>query len=213
MTPQNPNQLQAKTQAKGQRRTAGAIAVLASAMLGLSFAAVPLYKLFCAATGYGGTTQNAIGAPGTRGVRKITVRFDSNVAPGLPWSFTPETPEVSLTPGETATVFFKAVNRSDKATAGDARFNVAPDQAGVWFDKISCFCFSEQKLGPHEQAEWPVVFFLDPKLEQDETMAQVDAITLSYTFFAPPGSEKIGADKTNRQKTGAAEPAAKPGRS
>jgi cytochrome c oxidase assembly protein subunit 11 len=176
-----------------QRKTAGALAVVAGLMLGASFAAVPLYRLFCAATGYGGTTQSASRAPDARGARKIAVRFDANVAPGLAWRFEPETPEILLRPGETATVFFRAANLSDRATEGVARFNVAPDQAGAWFDKLKCFCFDAQKLGPHETAEWPVVFFLDPKLEQDETMAAVDAITLSYTFFAPPGASKTGA--------------------
>jgi cytochrome c oxidase assembly protein subunit 11 len=185
------------------RKTAVAIGVLATLMLGASFAAVPLYRLFCSATGYGGTTQTASRAPSQRGDRKITVRFDANVAPGLAWRFEPETPEISLRPGETATIFFRATNLSDRPTEGVARFNVAPDQAGAWFDKLKCFCFDAQKLGPHETAEWAVVFFLDPKLEQDETMAAVDAITLSYTFFAPPGAAK----------TGAAEIAAVPGKS
>src|SRR5574337_15923 len=164
-----------------QRRTATAIVLLSCLMLGASFAAVPFYRLFCAATGYGGTTQTANRAPEQRGARKIAVRFDVNVAPGLAWRFEAETPEVLLRPGETATVFFRATSLLDRASEGVARFNVAPDQAGAWFDKLQCFCFSAQKLGPHESAEWPVVFFLDPKLEQDETMAAVDAITLSYT--------------------------------
>ncbi|MDI9848485.1 cytochrome c oxidase assembly protein [Rhodoblastus sp. 17X3] len=188
-------------------RTAAALAVVAGLMLGASFAAVPLYRLFCAATGYGGTTQSASRAPDERGLRKIAVRFDANVAPGLAWRFEPETPEILLRPGETVTVFFRAANLSDRATEGVARFNVAPDQAGAWFDKLKCFCFDAQKLGPHETAEWPVVFFLDPKLEQDETMAAVDAITLSYTFFAPPGA------KRNAETTGAADIAAVPGKS
>jgi cytochrome c oxidase assembly protein subunit 11 len=182
----------------GAKRTTAAIVVLvAGVMLAASFAAVPLYRLFCAATGYGGTTQSASRAPDERGVRHIAVRFDANVAPGLPWRFEPETPEISLRPGETATVFFRATNLSDRETEGSARFNVAPDQAGAWFDKLQCFCFSAQKLGPRESAEWPVVFFLDPKLEQDQTMAKIDAITLSYTFFAPPKAAKTGAVETS----------------
>jgi cytochrome c oxidase assembly protein subunit 11 len=201
----NASGAQRKTAAA--HRTAAALAVVAGLMLGASFAAVPLYRLFCAATGYGGTTQSASRAPDQRGARKIAVRFDANVAPGLAWRFEPETPEIMLRPGETATVFFRAVNLSDRATEGAARFNVAPDQAGAWFDKLKCFCFDGQKLGPHETAEWPVVFFLDPKLEQDETMAAVDAITLSYTFFAPPGA------KRNAETTGAADIAAVPGKS
>jgi cytochrome c oxidase assembly protein subunit 11 len=169
-----------------KRKTAVAMGAVAVLMLGASFAAVPLYRLFCAATGYGGTTQTAERAPDARGQRRISVRFDTNVAPGLAWSFAPETAELSVRPGETMTVFFRAKNLSDQPTTAQARFNVTPEQGGAWFDKISCFCFTEQKLGPHEEAEWPVVFFLDPKLEQDESMASIDGLTLSYTFFAPP---------------------------
>jgi cytochrome c oxidase assembly protein subunit 11 len=183
-------------QSGASRKTAAAIGVLAGLMLGASFAAVPLYRLFCSATGYGGTTQTATHAPKKHGERKISVRFDANVAPGLAWRFEPETPEIAVRPGETATVFFRATNLSGRPTEGVARFNVQPDQAGAWFDKLQCFCFSAEKLGPHESAEWAVVFFLDPKLEQDETMASVDAITLSYTFFAPPDAAKTGAVET-----------------
>lgn len=168
------------------RGTAIVLGVVAALMLVASFAAVPLYRLFCAATGYGGTTQTAERGPDARGQRWISVRFDTNVAPGLAWSFAPEIAEIKVRPGEVTTVFFRARNLSDQPTVAQARFNVTPDQGGAWFDKISCFCFTEQKLGPHEEAEWPVVFFLDPRLEQDETMASVDALTLSYTFFAPP---------------------------
>ena len=182
-----------KNSTDAQRKTAAAIGLLAVAMLGASFAAVPLYRLYCSVTGYGGTTQTAERAPESRGLRKISVRFDANVAPSLDWRFAPEVAEIQVRPGETTTVFFKAENLSDHASEGAARFNVTPDQAGAWFDKISCFCFSEQKLGPHEKAEWPVVFFLDPKLEQDESMARIEAITLSYTFFAPPKAAKSGA--------------------
>jgi cytochrome c oxidase assembly protein subunit 11 len=186
----------------GPRKTAGAIGLLAVVMLGASFAAVPLYRLFCSATGYGGTTQTAERSPDARSLRRISVHFDANVAPGLNWRLTPEVAEIMVTPGETKTVFFRAENLSDAASSGQARFNVTPDQAGAWFDKISCFCFTEQKLTAHEQAEWPVVFFLDPKLDTDTTMTAVDAITLSYTMFAPPNQVKAGAAKT--VKSGAA---------
>lgn len=191
----------------GQRKTAAAIGLLAAVMLGASFAAVPLYRLFCSATGYGGTTQTAARSPDARGLRQISVHFDANVAPGLNWRLTPEVAEIMVTPGETKTVFFRAENMSNEASSGQARFNVTPDQAGAWFDKISCFCFTEQKLNAHEQAEWPVVFFLDPKLDGDATMAAVDAITLSYTMFAPP---KAGGAKVGVVKSGAVEITARP---
>lgn len=158
-------------------------------MLGLSFAAVPLYRLFCAATGYGGTTQVAHVAPTTRGARTMMVRFDANVAAGLPWRFEPEQASVLVRTGETTTVFYKVTNLSDAPTTGIAAYNVSPDQAGSWFNKLSCFCFSEQTLAAHETAEWPVVFFLDPALEGDATMAQVGGVTLSYTFYAPKAGQ------------------------
>ncbi len=163
---------------------AGAAVAATLGMLALSFAAVPLYRLFCASTGYGGTTQVAEAAPTHQGSRDLVVRFDANVAPGLQWSFEPETPQITLRTGKTATVFFKVVNLTDHAASAQAMYNVGPDSAGAYFDKISCFCFTEQRLEAHETAEMPVVFFLDPALEKDETMKGVDVVTLSYTFFA-----------------------------
>jgi cytochrome c oxidase assembly protein subunit 11 len=175
------------------------VAVAASlAMLGLSFAAVPLYRLFCAATGYAGTPQTAKLAPASRGTRDLTVRFDANVAPGLAWNFAPETTDIELRTGETATIYYKVTNMSDHATVARAMFNVSPDSAGAYFDKIACFCFSEQKLGPHETLELPVVFFLNPALEADANMAGIQTITLSYTFFAAPSSE--GGVVANQEK-------------
>ena len=162
---------------------AGGSAFAVLFMLGLSFAAVPLYRLFCARTGFAGTTQVAHEAPATRGKRDLIVRFDANVGPGLAWSFEPETPQIKLRTGATATVFFKVTNNSDQETAAQALFNVTPDVAGAYFDKISCFCFSEQHLGPHQTADMPVVFFLDPKLEDDRTMDGIETLTLSYTFY------------------------------
>jgi cytochrome c oxidase assembly protein subunit 11 len=159
-------------------------------MVGAAYAAVPLYAAFCKATGFAGTTQVAKVNAGARGERAITVRFDANVAPGLDWSFEPEAPSVTLRTGATATVFFRVRNRQPRETAAVAVYNVTPEVSGAWFDKISCFCFSEQKLGPNDSAELPVVFFLDPRLEKDHTMDGVDAITLSYTLFAPASASK-----------------------
>jgi cytochrome c oxidase assembly protein subunit 11 len=172
----------------GRAALSGAALVLT--MIGLTYAAVPFYAAFCRATGYEGTTQIAKTDSRFEGRRTLRVAFDANVAPGLPWSLEPETDALVVRTGRTATVFFRARNLSDKPTAANAVFNVTPEVSGAWFDKIQCFCFSEQHLGPHETAEWPVVFFLDPKLETDDSMAKVDAITLSYTMFATPEPQR-----------------------
>ena len=182
------------------RSTAVFAGVVVFVMLGASFAAVPLYRLFCAATGFGGTTQVAHSAPATRGARTLTVRFDANVTAGLPWRLEPEQASISARTGETKTVFFRVTNLSNAPTTGIAAYNVSPDQAGAWFNKIACFCFSEQTLGPRETAEWPVVFFLDPSLETDETMAQVGGVTLSYTVYAPKGGPKPAAEVTDTRR-------------
>jgi cytochrome c oxidase assembly protein subunit 11 len=178
----NPRDVTARR--NGRFALGGAALVLA--MIGLSYAAVPFYAAFCRATGYEGTPQTAKAGASFEGGRTLRVAFDANVAPGLPWSFEPEKDAVVVRTGRTATVFFRARNLSDKPTAANAVFNVTPEVSGAWFDKIQCFCFNEQHLGPHESAEWPVVFFLDPKLETDDSMAKVDSITLSYTLFAAP---------------------------
>ncbi len=168
-------------------------------MLGLSFAAVPLYRMFCSATGYGGTTQVAKIAPATEGQRDIIVRFNANVAKGLPWSFEPETPQIRLRTGKVATVFYKVTNHADRPIAAQALYNVTPENSGGYFDKISCFCFTEQTLGPHESADMPVVFFLDPALEQDESMKNVDQITLSYTFFISKNPAPVTASSDHSE--------------
>lgn len=172
------------------RRVAMVVAATAVAMVGAAYAAVPLYAAFCKATGYGGTTQIARSETAARGARTLSVSFDANVAPGLDWTFEPESPSVALRTGKTATAYFRVHNRSDRETAAVAVFNVTPEASGAWFDKVSCFCFSEQRLGPNETAELPVVFFLDPRLEQDRTMDGVSAITLSYTLFAANDAAK-----------------------
>jgi cytochrome c oxidase assembly protein subunit 11 len=195
------NSDQEKQYRRRHQRVALIFSGIVACMVGLSFAAVPLYRLFCAATGYGGTTQVAHVAPSAPGKRVLTVRFDANVAPGLPWSFVPETPSVSLRTGETKTVFYKVTNSADRPISATAAYNVSPDQAGGYFDKLACFCFSEQTLQAHETAEWPVVFFLDPALEQDETMRHVGAVTLSYTFFASKNAPARSADNRTRPGT------------
>ena len=163
-------------------------------MTGMAYAAVPLYRLFCQLTGYGGTTQVASDA------KEITVRFDSNVAPGLPWSFRPETPSLKLRVGETVTVFYRISNISAKETVGRAAYNVQPDRAGAYFDKIQCFCFSDLALKPGESLDVPVMFFIDPAIESESDLARIDAITLSYTFFAAKGAQKPVAELTGTTK-------------
>ncbi|MGE5503105.1 MAG: cytochrome c oxidase assembly protein [Actinomycetota bacterium] len=166
----------------GRRLTVAVLVGVLLAMVGLTAAAVPLYRLYCAATGAGGTPRVAAAAPGGEG-REITVRFDANVAKGLPWRFEPEQREMTVRLGETALATFRATNTANHAVTGQAVFNVTPDKAGRYFDKIQCFCFSEQHLDAGQTAEMPVSFFVDPKLATDPHTDEVRTITLSYTFF------------------------------
>ena len=158
-------------------------------MVGVSYAAVPLYQLFCQVTGYGGTTQRVEQMSETILDRKIKVRFDANVAGGLPWSFKPVDREVELRIGETIQISYTAENTSDQPTFGQATFNVTPMSAGAFFNKIQCFCFTETELKPGETMDMPVVFFVDPAIVDDLDAKDVTTITLSYTFF-PHASEK-----------------------
>ena len=153
-------------------------------MLGLSFAAVPAYRLFCQATGFAGTPRIATEAPAHSLGQMMVVRFDANVAPGLAWTFAPETPFVHLRLGETKTVEFRVHNDSDRPAAAVAAFNIQPDLAAQYFNKLSCFCFDETVLKPHETRDLPVVFFVDPALAKDKDIRSLSSITLSYTFFA-----------------------------
>lgn len=156
--------------------------VTVAAMVALSFAAVPLYRLFCQVTGFAGTTQVATSAPGAVGSKVVIVRFDANVAPGLAWQFTaPKPVEVRL--GEERLVAFAATNISNEPLLATATFNVTPLQIGKYFTKIQCFCFTEQLLLPGESKEFPVSFFIDPSINDDRDGKDVTAITLSYTFF------------------------------
>ena len=140
---------------KRDRMVAATVALTAAVMLGAAFAAVPMYRLFCQMTGYGGTTQVAEQAPTRRGQRTLEVRFDTNIANGLAWTFEPEVPKVMLRTGETATVFFKVTNRSNEQVTAQAGYNVSPDQAGAFFDKINCFCFNEQIRRWRRTRRWP----------------------------------------------------------
>lgn len=149
----------------------------------LTFASVPIYSLFCKVTGYGGTTQRGYPSSLLKGKRDITVTFDANVNPDLPWIFVPKQSEVTIKPGENTLVFYYAENKSERDIIGTAVFNVTPSKAGQYFNKIHCFCFEEQLLKAGEKAMMAVSFFLDPALEEDKNMRDVDRITLSYSFF------------------------------
>jgi len=157
---------------------------IVGAMLALVAFSVPLYRLFCAATGYNGTTQRASVAPDDVVTsRTITVRFNAVLAPGLDWEFRPEQVSVQVHPGETKVAHYRAVNLSETAMTGTATFNVTPDKAGLYFDKLQCFCFTAQHLEPGQSADLAVQFFVDPDIVKDKDADDVDTITLSYTMF------------------------------
>lgn len=169
--------------ARRNGRTAALAGLLVLAMVGLAFASVPLYRLFCQVTGFDGTTMRAEAAPGPVAGKEMSVRFDANVATSLPWRFAPEKPREVVTIGEREMAFYTAKNLSARAVKGTATFNVSPVQAGKYFSKIQCFCFTEQVLKPGEEVRMPVVFFVDPKILEDPVAAPISEITLSYTFY------------------------------
>jgi cytochrome c oxidase assembly protein subunit 11 len=156
---------------------------LVAIMIGMSFAAVPLYSWFCRTTGYGGTTQVAKAAPQQTSDRTVTVRFDANVAAGLPWRFEPEQRTIDVKLGQVVTVYYAVTNEAARVTAGQAGYNVSPSTVGIYFEKINCFCFTEQTMKPGERRDMAVVFYVDPKLAEDSEKDRVDLITLSYTFY------------------------------
>lgn len=181
-------QAQRERIAEANRRTGTYAVALVISIVGLSYAAVPLYKVFCTMTGFGGTTQRADDVKATTvkpvdGAALINVEFDSTVASGMPWKFTPTQTQVKVVPGETALAFYTVKNKSDKAITGVATYNVHPPKAGLFFNKIQCFCFEEQRLGPKEEIDMPVFFFLDPEMLKDPNLRNCRNITLSYTFF------------------------------
>lgn len=172
-------------------RTALMAAGIVLFMTALAFASVPLYRLFCQVTGFAGTPQRALAAPGAVGGRQVTVRFDANTSPHLPWSFRPETRSETVAVGARDMVFFQAANRAAQSVTGTATFNVTPEAAGKYFTKIQCFCFTEQTLKPGESVRMPVIFFVDPKILDDPDARDIENITLSYTFY-PAGAAKAG---------------------
>ena len=170
------------TGGNGNARLAMMLGGVVCGMIGLAFASVPLYQLFCQVTGFGGTTQVAESAPETLGERTIKVRFNADISADLPWRFQPEVREVALRVGEQGLVFYNATSLGAEPTWGTATFNVTPLSAGQYFNKIECFCFTEQRLDPGESMDMGVSFFVDPAIEQDPQTAKIETITLSYTF-------------------------------
>ena len=164
-------------------------------MLGLSYAAVPLYDLFCRVTGFGGTTQIASTAPGSTGHPDINVRFESSTSSSLNWDFFAKSKVVTIPIGEEKTIFYFAKNLSDKPIVGTATFNVTPAKVGQYFMKIDCFCFVEQLLKPGESMNMPVTFFIDPDIYKDENVKEVNEITLSYTFMKSMDQSLIDGNK------------------
>ena len=172
----------ASARRRGKRIAIGCFA-FSMGMLGAAYASVPLYELFCQVTGYGGTTQRAEGGPAAVSDRSISVRFDSNASPGVPWRFQPNERQVTVKLGEVRQTSYRVRNEADYPVTAVATFNVTPLSAGVYFNKLYCFCFNEQTLQPGEVVDMPVVFFVDPALLEKEELKDAPTITLSYTFF------------------------------
>jgi cytochrome c oxidase assembly protein subunit 11 len=171
---------------KGRRRdfiVAAACGAFVAAMVGAAYAAVPFYSWFCRTTGFGGTPVRAEGGPVKVLDRKVTVRFDANIASGLPWKFEPEQGSIDVRIGQVVTIYYRAVNESARETVGQAGYNVTPETVGGYFAKINCFCFTEQRLKPHESRDMPVVFYVDPALVGDSEQDDLNTITLSYTMY------------------------------
>lgn len=201
--------LDQRRQGTGRRNGTVALAcfALVAGMVGLAYASVPLYRIFCQVTGYGGTTRAAVEAPAQPITRMVTVRFDANAAKALGWRFAAPAKAQRLAIGETGMAYFHAVNRSDGPVTGTATFNVTPDWAGSYFNKIECFCFTEQTLGPGEAVDMPVVFFIDPEIVKERAASGDITITLSYSFYPAAGSRpsaagESGAPAMRNQKAG-----------
>jgi cytochrome c oxidase assembly protein subunit 11 len=180
------------------RRVAFMAMLLAASMLGLAFASVPLYRLFCQVTGFGGTTQVAEQLPTEASGPTLTIRFDANIDSALAWNFHPKDQQQMIRVGEVGMAHYVARSTASGNTTGSAVFNVTPPEAGIYFNKISCFCFSEQTLKPGEVVEMPVQYFVDPAILENADTRGIREITLSYTFYrvAEPATEKQ-ADATN----------------
>jgi cytochrome c oxidase assembly protein subunit 11 len=182
----NPDARHRHAASRTRRRdvvVAAACGVFVAFMVGMAYAAVPLYSWFCKTTGFGGIPQIANAAPAQVSDRTIAVRFDANVGAGLPWRFEPERSRIEVRLGEVVTVYYTVTNLSPRETAGQAVYNVTPTTVGGYFAKINCFCFTEQRLAPGEKREMAVVFYVDPEMTKDSDQDDLNTITLSYTFF------------------------------
>lgn len=171
---------------RDNRKVVLPLLVVLLGMFGLVAASVPLYRLFCQVTGYGGTTARVAAAPTDQTgaiQRMMTIRFNTDIAPDMPWRFKPVQRALKVRVGEETLAFFKAENKGSKTLTGTAVFNVTPQKAGLYFTKIECFCFTEQTLAPGESKEMPVSFFVDPEIMKDHDLDDVKTITLSYTFY------------------------------
>jgi cytochrome c oxidase assembly protein subunit 11 len=190
--PSEPNP--AERRRRAVRRTAAICTVVLFCMVGAAFAAVPLYRLFCQQTGYDGASRRAKAHPGVILDKRVTIRFDANVR-DLPWDFGPDQLSQSIRIGDTGLAFFHVTNRSDKAITAHASYNVVPLGAGLYFEKLQCFCFTDQTLRPGQSADFPVVYFIDPRFASDPDTKNTPEITLSYTFFRVDNS---GAPKASQ---------------
>lgn len=170
---------------RGNVRTATVLFSVVAGMVGLAFASVPLYRIFCEVTGYGGTLKTGVEAKagGVPSDRLVTVRFDANVNSKLPWKFTPDLRQVTVRAGEETLIYYTATNLSSVPLTGTATFNVTPYKAASYFGKVDCFCFTEQTLEPGEKASMAVSFFVDPEIFDDPNTQEVNTISLSYTFY------------------------------
>jgi cytochrome c oxidase assembly protein subunit 11 len=171
-----------------------------AAMVGAAYAAVPFYNWFCRATGFNGTTQVATAGPSGMIDRDVTVRFDANIGPGLPWRFEPEQNDIKIKLGQVVTVNYRVVNEAARPITAQAAYNVAPLNAGSYFQKINCFCFTEQTLKPGETRDMAVVFYVDPSMAKDPDGKEINSITLSYTFYRQREPSRPVADGGDRSK-------------
>ena len=196
--------MSARTDRRRLRRdliVAACCGVFVACMVGAAYASVPLYTWFCKATGFAGTTQVADKGPDHVLGRELTIRFDSNVMPGLPWKFEPELNEIKVRIGDVATVKYKVINEAARAIAGQASYNVTPPQVGAYFNKINCFCFTEQTMKAGETREMAVVFYVDPAIAKDRDQNELNTITLSYTFYRLPDPERPVAETPEKNSS------------